>query len=181
MDRNVIIIDYLIEPLKGIKEIQAVNDVENPILNAEWGLYEHQLNNQFVVSTDEYGISRYEKMLKIKVSDTDTLETRIFNVLTKYQEEGPFTWKKLQMILDSMLGVGNYTLERDVANKILNVKLQLTISRQYEILSEFLERVTPQNMILNIQLRYNTWEQIKPFTWGELLSKTWGEVKEGIL
>lgn len=181
MDRYVNIIDYLPLVLQDVDEIKAINAVENEILIKEWLLADRQLDNQFVTTTDEKGIARYEKMLKLKVSDTDTLETRIFKVLARYQEQAPYTWRVLENILDSLLGKGRYVMERDISNKVLTVKIELTVVRQFDAVAELLERITPQNMIINIELRYNQWNKVLPFTWGQLQTKTWHDVKEEVL
>lgn len=181
MAKEVDILGYLPPILLEIKELKAIAGVENPILESLWRMIDATLNNQFIITADEEGISRYEKMLGLQVSDSDTLETRIFRVLARYQEQAPYTYRTLRLILDSLLGVGNYTMERNVAEKWLTVKIELIVKRQFEAVEETLERMVPQNMILTVELRFNQWGKIKQKTWGELLSKTWREVKEEVL
>lgn len=181
MDRRKDIVDYLPPVLREVDEIKAINAVENEIIKGEWLLTGEQLDNQFVVTTNEDGISRYEKMLKLKVADTDTLETRVFKVLARYQEQAPYTWRVMKNIMDSLLGEGRYVMERDIIDKNLSVKLELTVGRQFDVVSELLERVTPQNMTLSIELRYNTWNKVKTKTWGELKELTWHDIKEEVI
>lgn len=181
MDRKVEILNYLPPILIEIRELKAIAGVENPILESLWRKIAATLNNQFILTADEEGINRYEKMLGLQVSDSDTLETRIFRVLARYQEQAPYTYRTLKLILDSLLGEENYTMELNAAEKWLAVKIELTVKRQFEAVEETLERMVPQNMILTVELRFNQWSKIKQKTWGELLSKTWREVKEEVL
>lgn len=181
MARDVNILGYLPTILLEIKELKAIAGVENPILESLWRMIDATLNNQFIITADEEGINRYEKMLGLQVSDSDTLETRIFRVLARYQEQAPYTYRTLRLILDSLLGAGNYTMERNVEEKWLVVKIELTVKRQFEAVEDTLERMVPQNMILTVELRFNQWSKIKLKTWGELLSKTWRDVKEEVL
>lgn len=181
MAKEVDILGYLPPILLEIKELKAIAGVENPILESLWRMIDATLNNQFIITADENGIGRYEKMLGLQVSDSDTLETRIFRVLARYQEQAPYTYRTLKLILDSLLGTGNYTMERNVAEKWLTVKIELTVKRQFEAVEDTLERMVPQNMILTVELRFNQWSKIKLKTWGELLSKTWRDVKEEVL
>ncbi|MCT6924111.1 putative phage tail protein [Metasolibacillus sp.] len=181
MAREVDILGYLPPILLEIKELKAIAGVENPILEKLWRMIDATLNNQFIITADENGIGRYEKMLGLQVSDSDTLETRIFRVLARYQEQAPYTYRTLKLILDSLLGTGNYTMERNVEEKWLTVKIELTVKRQFEVVEDTLERMVPQNMILTVELRFNQWSKIKLKTWGELLSKTWRDVKEEVL
>jgi hypothetical protein len=179
--KDVKILENMHPLLVEVDEIKAIAQVEDPILSETWCLINGAFNNQFVQTADIYGIERYEEMLKLKVSDTDTLETRRFRIMSRFQEQAPYTWRVLHTILDSLLGADKYVIDRDVATKTVTVGLELTVGRQFNVVLELLERITPQNMILNVELRYNPWELLKDKTWGEVKDITWGEVKEGVL
>lgn len=112
MAREVDIIDYLPSVLHEIKEIVGIANVEKPVLEALWQEIENTLNNQFVVTANEKGASRYEKMLKLSVPATDSIETRRFRILARYQEQAPYTNRVLKQLLDSLLGEGKYELKR---------------------------------------------------------------------
>lgn len=172
---------YLPTVLQEIKELQKIAEIENPTLSNVWDLVESVLNNQFILTADERGIKRQEKMLDIKSGATETLETRRFRILSRYQEQAPYTYPILKGLLDSLLGEGKYELTRSAAEKWVRVKLELTVAREFEIVELVLERVTPQNMNLYIELRYNTWGKIKTLTWGELKSRTWREIKDEVI
>ena len=65
------------------------------------------------------------KMLKLNVPATDTIETRRFRILTRYQEQALFTYRVLKQLLYSLLGEGQYELKRDVAAKNTKRKNQI--------------------------------------------------------
>lgn len=180
MAREVDILNYLPAILHEIKELQRIAEIENPTLEKVWDLVESALNNQFVLLADERGIARHEKILSIKAGATEEIETRRFRVLSRYQEQAPYTYPILKELLNSLLGEGKYDMTRNVAEKWLKVKLELTVARQFEVVELLLERVTPQTMILTVELRYNTWGKLKNFTWGDLKNRTWREIKEGV-
>lgn len=181
MARYVNISEYLPQVLKELEEIKALNLVENPILIQEWMFAENQLNNQFVETANETGIQRYERMLKLNYSDSDTLETRRFRIISRFQEQAPYTWRVLHKILTSLLGEGGYRLERNVATKTLNVKIDLTVSSQFNILVDTLERIVPANMIINVELLYNSHQDLSAFTHAELSAYTHQQLREGVL
>lgn len=183
MVRDVDILSYLPSVLHEIKELVEIANVENPVIDFLWQEIEKTLNNQFVltINEDKNGATRYEKMLKLKVPATDTIETRRFRILTRYQEKVPYSYKVLKQLLDSLLGANHYDLERNVAEKWLNVQIELTVKGQFETVQLLLERITPQNMLLTVGLRYNTWGQVKQKTWGQLKMKTWGQIKEEVI
>lgn len=181
MVREVDVIGYLPPILHEIKEIVEIANVENPVLESLWQQIEDTLNNQFVVTTNELGAKRYEKMLKLKVPETDTIETRIFRILTRYQEQAPYSYKVLIQLLDSLLGEGQYELKRDVAAKILSVKIELTVKGMFDAVVVMLERITPQNMVLTVQLRYNQHRTLASFTHAQLAAFTHKQLREDMM
>lgn len=181
MSREVDILSYLPEVLHEIKELQTVAEMENRSLEDVWTLVENALSNQFVTTIDESGATRFEKMLKLTAGSTETIETRRFRILAKFQEQAPYSWKVLNQLLDSLLGEGKYQLTRSTSDKWVKIKLELTVKREFEVVELLLERVTPQNMILTVEIRYNQWSTVKKVTWGDLINRTWKEVKEEVI
>ncbi len=179
--REVNILSYLPPVLHEIKELVELANVENPTLEDLWQRIEDALNNQFVVTSNIEGASRYEKMLRLKVPATDTLETRQFRILTRYQEQAPYTYPVLKRLLDGLLGVGQYELTRNVAEKWIKVKLELTVKRQFEAVEIMLERITPQNMLLTVELRYNQHSLLRNLTHGQMRTYTHYKLRNEVL
>ncbi|KOP78665.1 hypothetical protein AMS59_12685 [Lysinibacillus sp. FJAT-14745] len=181
MAREVDIIGYLPPILHEIKEIVAIANVEKPVLDSLWQQIEDTLDNQFVVTANEQGVERYEKMLKLNVLATDTIETRRFRILTRYQEQAPYTYRVLKQLLDSLLGEGQYELKRDVEAKILSVKIELTVKGMFDSVVVMLERITPQNMVLTVQLRYNQHNTLARYTHAQLAAFTHKQLREEVM
>ncbi|WP_445477975.1 putative phage tail protein [Lysinibacillus irui] len=181
MVREVDIISYLPPILHEVKEIIAIASVEKPVLDGLWQQIEETLNNQFVITANEIGANRYEKMLKLNVPETDTIETRRFRILTRYQEQAPYTNRVLKQLLDSLLGEGQYELKRDVVAKTLSVKIELTAKGMFDAVVLMLERITPQNMVLTVQLRYNQHSTLTCFTHAQLAGFTHKQLREEVM
>ena len=181
MAREVDLLAYLLPILQEVKELQTIAGIENPTLEDVWELVESVLNNQFILTADERGIARHEKMLEIKSGATESLETRRFRVLTRYQEQAPYTNKVLKQLLDSLLGEGKYRYERNVADKWIKVRLELTVKGQFEEVELMLERITPQNMILEVTLRYNQHSTLARYTHAQLAAFTHKQLREDVL
>ncbi|MEK5070245.1 putative phage tail protein [Sporosarcina sp. FSL K6-1508] len=183
MAREVDLISYLPSVLEEIKELVEIANVENPIINALWKEIENALNNQFVltVNEDKNGATRYEKMLELKIPATDTIETRRFRILTRYQEQVPYSYKVLKQLLNSLLGENHYDLERNVAEKWLDVKIELTVKGQFDTVQLLLERITPQNMLLTVGLRYNQHIFFTKYTHGQMRSLTHDLLRSEVL
>lgn len=175
-------LEQLPEILHEVIEIRAFAAAEEPLLEALWRSVYQSIDNNFVLTADEEGVRHYEMMLNLKVPASDSLETRRLRILARMQEQAPYTWIVLNRILTSLLGAGNFVLTRDVAAKLLSVRLELTIRRQYDILAETLERIVPVNMIIDIGLRYNTHAKLSKYTHAELSAFTQFELrdKEGL-
>lgn len=172
---------YLPEVLKDVTEMRAIMDAETPEVQAIWQACEDCMNDQFILEATEHGIARREKMLSITPFATDTLDDRRFRLLTRYNENIPYTRKGLASMLESLCGVGGYVLTIQTAIFTVNVKVALTAKKQEAIIADLLERVLPYEMVFTVELLYNTWAKVLPYTWGELSAITWKHVKEEVL
>lgn len=183
MDRRLKVnyIEQLPPVLHDVIEIKAISAAEETLLEAIWKAAYKSIDDNFVNTADDSGLKRFEKILSLNVPETDTIETRRLRILARLQEQAPYTWKVLQNILNSLLGEGNYFLQRDVANKILTVKLELGIKRQFDILVETLERIVPVDMILDITLRYNMHSLLSKYTHQQLSAYTHNQLREDVL
>lgn len=181
MAREVNLLGYIPPVLHEIKEIVEIANVEKKPVEGTWQAIEDSLNNQFIVTVNEEGASRYEKMLKINVPATDTIDTRRFRLSTRFQEQAPYTWIVLEQLLDSLLGKNQYVLERNVANKTLKVKIELTVKGQFDAVVVMLERITPQNMVLSVELRYNQYSNLTQFTHSQLAAYTHKQLREDVI
>lgn len=110
MARKVDILSYLPPILHEIKELQKIASLENPSLERIWELTESLLGNQFILTLDERGADRYERMLGLVTGESETLETRRFRILSRYQEQAPYSFPVLKQLLDSLLGEENTSL-----------------------------------------------------------------------
>ena len=104
------LIQYLPEFIAEYKEIKAITDVENPEYNLFWDRLRQTINNQFITTCDEQGISKFEKMLKLYPYESDTLEMRIARVLVEWNAQLPYTMRSFRQMLDVLCGVGNYQI-----------------------------------------------------------------------
>ncbi|MEG0449905.1 MAG: putative phage tail protein [Lysinibacillus sp.] len=181
MVKKIDLLSYLPSVLHEIIELQKIAEIENPSLESVWRKVEATLSNQFLLTLDERGASRYERMLKLQVGESETLETRRFRILSRYQEQAPYSYQVLKQLLDSLLGQGKYELTRSAAEKWVRVKLELTVSREFEIVELLLERITPQNMLLYVEIRYNQHNMLSRFTHAQLATYTHKQLREDVI
>ncbi|MCI8331679.1 MAG: DUF2313 domain-containing protein [Clostridiales bacterium] len=178
MIREVDLVSYLPPFLKEFKENTITLEAENPEFTLMWKVTDWVLYNEFVETADEYGLSRFEKLLGIFPSKEDTMDDRRFRILARYNENVPYTRKSLVSMLELLCGKNGYQLIIDTSNFLVTVKVALTAKNQVESIQKLLERILPCNMKFSIELLYNTWEKMKPYTWNMLASFSWKQIKE---
>ena len=181
MTREVDLINHLPEVYKKIEEFQEIMKVESPVINSLWQNVQNIYDNSFILTSNDEGLDRRYRFLGMPIMPGEDLETRRFKILTRYQEQAPYTWRSLINLLNSLLGEGNYVLTRDVPNNEVRVKLELGIAAQYDALVDLLERIVPVSMNLFVELRYNTYGQLRPFTHAQLSAYTHENLREGVL
>lgn len=124
-----------------------------------------KLNNlqkiMFVESTDEYGISRLEKILNIAGDSSEDLAIRKFRVLAYINGNKQ---KCLDDVLTNILGEDNYTIEYVVANKYLTVRINVQNENYLEIVKSVLDKITPCNIVLDVGILYASHQMISGYT-----------------
>ena len=65
MDHIVKLIEYLPQFMADRKEMQVITSAEDPEFTLFWAVLKRVINNQFITTCDEQGISKFEKMLKL--------------------------------------------------------------------------------------------------------------------
>lgn len=156
MVRQVDLKDYLPPIMQEVAEIRELMDTETEVVNELYQRIEDSLNDQFVVSASVNGIQRYERMLKIKPTAGEDIETRRNRILLRFQEQLPYTRIVLQRILDSVLGGANHEFVVDSAEKTMFFALEMDApgkDRLVQYVEELLERLTPQNLALTVAHR----------------------------
>lgn len=176
------LIEYLPEFLRDVKEYEAILTLaEQPEMVALWEAEENALNDQFVVDSTENGVSRWEKILGIIPKATDSLEMRKFSILTRTNEQLPFTLTTLNEQLKSLCGEDGYEVKLDAANYILSVKVALTAKSNFNDVNLLLKRVVPANMIIDLSLKYNQQNVISAFTHESLQNFTHEQLRNEVM
>ncbi len=174
-ERN--LIDYLPEFLKGVREYKAIlTDAVQPEVIKLFEALEKALNDQFIPDATEKGVSRWEKMLGIIPKSTHSLDDRKFTILTRMNEQLPYTMTSLKQRLKTLCGENGYDLKLDANNFTLIVRIALVAQNKFKDVCAMLEEVVPANMIIDVSLLYNqnyifntyTHEQLSAYTHNQL-------------
>ena len=107
--------------------------------------------NQFILSSDDEGLKRFEKILSIYSQPEETLENRKMKVLSKWNEQEVYTFKFLKSKLDVVCGVGNYEIVEDFKNYHLEIYTHLSSIGEVKELERVIESIIPCNLIVEVK------------------------------
>jgi len=146
-----LLIEYLPIVLREVPEFEALLTAWQPEAEALWDAQDDALENQFLLSATDYGISRWERILQIFPKDTDGLEMRRARVLSILRLKLPYTMRWLRNWLTELCGAGNFGL--DITKYLIMLDLGLDNIPEAEKLADdlmaLLQIVKPANMILD--------------------------------
>ncbi len=171
------LIDYLPYAVRDHDCFRSIMAGEQPEFELAWSATDELLDNQFIMTAGSLGLSRWEQIFGIVSKGTDTLEDRRFRILTRINEELPYTLPKLRAILEALCGEGNYSAEMEEGSYFLLVKITVAAKHNYEDVQALLERVTPQNIVFQVRQLYNTHADLSPFTHARLSAYTYHGVR----
>ena len=88
-------------------------------------------------------------MLGLHRYENDTLEIRIFRILTYWNDQIPYTWRVLVYRLNQLCGSGNYELKPHFNNYELGITTRFDDSKKYDELNNMLKTILPANLGFN--------------------------------
>lgn len=176
------LIEYLPHIIRDVRQYKAImNDAEQPEMVDMWQAVDDALNDQFIVDATENGVSRWEKILGIVPQATLTLDERKFTILTRINEQLPFTIRTLEKSLKSLCGANGYVVQLQANECILIVKVALVAKQNFNDVQRLLERIVPANMVINLSVIYNTHEVLSAFTHQWLHKYTHHDLRNKVL
>lgn len=148
MIRDVDLVSYLPPYMSLYQETAAALHAEDEEFTLLWNAADRTLKNVFIETADEYGISRFEKMLHILPFKEDTLESRRSRVQSQWFQLVPYTIKTLVNKLTYLCGSQNFSITKqfDLYKIIIDTKLEMY--GQVQELERIVDEMIPVNMIV---------------------------------
>lgn len=168
MIREVDLVSYLPPEIANFKETVAALEAENPEFVLVWKAADRVLYNEFIETADEYGISRFEKILNILPSTEDTLESRRARVQARWNSTIPYTLKTLVDKLAALCGDSNFTIVKDYPHYRITLEVELGLYGQVEELERIIESMIPCNMVVQSHNKIDSNPGTKIFIAGAL-------------
>lgn len=150
-----------------IEEIKQICDTENTDFNEAEVELNNLLNNQFIMTSDERGISYREKLLGILANpQIETLDFRRMRLINRVSTQPPFTMIFLREKLDDIIGVGQYNAYIDYDKYTLYIESTAKNQVYSHEIAVTLNMIKPANIVyINIPTI------ISPILVGETISK----------
>lgn len=146
--REIDIRNYWRPAVRDTLEFQEIAKAINPELMAMQARIYEIVNENFIATASDYGLSRYEKMLNISPEEGDTLDDRRVRILTRMNMNVPYTWRSVNQMLTNLVGEGNHSMNYVNDTSTLTV----TVKSEYkDKVSSFLTNVLPMNIVVIIE------------------------------
>lgn len=150
MVRQVDLVSYLPPYLQIYKEQVAALEAENPEFILIWDAVDHCLYNHFISTADEYGISRYEKIMGIIPDEHDNLESRRSRVQVNWVNLLPYTMKTFLQKLNVLCGANHYIVSGSFTEEyLLTIITYLENLGQVDELNELFNEILPCNIVVD--------------------------------
>ena len=147
--RNDIDISQFLPPVsRDSRDMQEIMCVENPEFILLWEIMADLLDNQFIPSMGELGLSHWEWILEVLPQDTDTIEDRRNRILRLLAGTRPYTVEKLQEMLDATFGRGAVGVDlNENLYEIWFILSKEMRERSGEVIN-YAEPIVPKNLLL---------------------------------
>ena len=143
LDRK--LIDYLPPVLQNVMEFMAITGAQQPEIEAAWDALNLVMDNQFIDTATEAGVTVWEKELNIVPLATDTLEDRKQRIKTAWAYGVVYTYNQLVNWLNASCGeslplptINDYTL-----------RVALPVSADYLHILDDMRRYVAANVFIN--------------------------------
>lgn len=148
MVREVNLIGYLPEFIQEYREIKHIMNSEQPEIQKLEDETEIIKDNQFILTCDLNGITRFEKLLGITPLSDDTLESRKSRVISRWNDMIPYTYEVLRDKLNLICGEGNYLMIPNFNDYELEIMVSLPLCGQADELDYMLSYMIPANIVV---------------------------------
>ena len=167
----------LISNIPDIVTIYEINDGQIDELDASL----EELEGNLLTSTmNAENVGRWEAILGINPSDSDTLDERRFRILSRKLEKLPYSYRVIYRKLETLSPDG-VEMNIDYSRKHLQIKIGLQSAQMLAEVEKFLEEALPLSMTYMVDIMWNTHKMLSTKTHGELASLTYGEMRQKIM
>lgn len=174
---------YYVNPIYNDNiDMQAIIDAIQPEVDLLTKKIEQYFSDAFPAVATLTGIRHWELVLGITPSpSTETLDFRRRRVISRLVTDIPYTERKLEQILNDIMGAGNWAYTLDYLNYALDINSMNYGSNWTPEVELILKRIVPANIKYTLHIRYNTHEALRDYTHDQLAQFTHQTIREEAL
>lgn len=135
--------------LREIVEFQQIANGEQPEITAAIEAVRNAPKEFYLSTLTEYGVTRWEGILKIIPGENDTIDTRRERVAAALMYRLPFTWTSLLNYLSTVSG--NFDAKLDGDAYILALTIELSGYDERDALTAILRQMIPANLAIHLR------------------------------
>lgn len=158
----------------------VMREIQNSIAK-EFGALNYNiidLEKQFFIDTATWGLSIYEKELRLPTNLTLSYEERREIIKAKLWGRGTTTKQMIKDTAEAFSGgevdVIEYPEEYKFVVKFIGVK---GIPRNMQGFIDMLETIKPAHLAYEFKYTYTVWNHLTDLTWGQANAMTWDELR----
>jgi len=145
------LIEYIPSYLQNIREYKEIFKVEEIEIDKLKKNIEKILEEVIVNTSDNYGLTKYEKIYNIK-DTTNDLQTRRYNILSKINNKIPYTYNWLINKLNNTIGKDNYIVSIDCNSYKISIEVFSLFKDIAVLLKKDLREQLPANLVVAVNL-----------------------------
>ncbi len=150
-DRYINLKELLPLYLQEYSELAEIMDTETPEFRLLESRHNRMIDNRYIISCDEEGIARFEKILGVTAKSDDTLDSRKARVLLKWNDAVPYNFEYLKRQLNAICGENHYKIRMDFNKQHLTLVVSVSAKGMIGILDELLYFILPANIAYFIE------------------------------
>lgn len=152
MPRKVDLLSYLPPVVGNTLELGQIAQAEEPELNLLYEEAAQALSDNFILTAGINGMKRYERLLGIKPEAGASLEERRVQVQIAWNQQLPYTLKRLTEQLTSWVGENGYELDASRFREyILDIMMFEQSLRVLHYVKNMVRQIIPANLALSYQ------------------------------
>jgi len=147
-------------------EIKKITDSQNPEFDLIWEAEALMRRNLFIVTAEEAGLRRYEKLLGITPLPHEDFEARRNHILVRWNQKPPYTFRFLIGLLETMTD-GKFEVITDFNNYAMKIKVFIALDNSLlGDIAYVLRHIIPANIATTINSTIDIYINNKIFTAG---------------
>lgn len=162
---------YIPAILSDFEQFQKLDEVESPVLEEEAGEKERVEQNQWILTSQRDGLLRRVGFMGLPLLAGEGTEALRERVLSYWNRRSPYVYFMVCDWLDSFCGTDGYFSEMRYAEYTLYILLSLREKEKKDTIFEWLRYMIPANILLDLQLDFNTHGKLRKLRHGELKQK----------